>query len=93
MTAVFEPLFLNDAEIAKRLGMTSAEWHPVAQVLERSGLPRKDPLFGGRRCWPSVQSFLLRRSAGGDDDVGEQPGRIVEDLDALRSTGKRRARA
>jgi len=32
-----EPIFLPDAEIAKRVSMTSLEWEAAAHVLERSG--------------------------------------------------------
>ena len=32
-----EPIFLPDAEIAKRVSMTFLEWEAAAHVLERSG--------------------------------------------------------
>ena len=89
---VFEPIFLPDAEIAKRVSMSAGEWAAAATVLERSGLPRRDPLFKNQRCWPRVRDFLYRRAGGASPDETETTG-IVEDLDALRSTGKRRARA
>lgn len=30
--------------------------------MEKSGLPRPDPLFGQRRYWPAVRAFLDRRA-------------------------------
>lgn len=89
--SVLEPVFLPDAEIAKLMRMTVPEWEAAAIVLERSGLPRRDPLFNNQRCWPRVRDFLYRRAGGALPDDTETTG-IVEDLDALRSTGKRRAR-
>lgn len=56
------PLFLTDPEIAKLLGMAPAQWQATAIVLERSGLPRKDPQFGDRRYWPAVRAYLDRRA-------------------------------
>lgn len=55
-------LFLTEGEIAARVGMTAAEWVDVARVLERSGLPVKDNLFGNRRYWPAVKAWLDRRA-------------------------------
>ena len=56
-----DPLFADEAEIARRLGITSAEWTATAIVLERHGLPAKDALFG-RRYWPAVRAFLDHRA-------------------------------
>ena len=91
-TDAFEPIFLPDAEIAKRVSMSAGEWEAAATVLERAGLPRRDPLFKHQRCWPRVRDFLYRRAGGALPDDTETTG-IVENLDALRSTGKRRTRA
>jgi hypothetical protein len=90
--SVLEPVFLPDAEIAKLMRMTGPEWEAAATVLERSGLPRRDPLFKNQRCWPRVRDFLYRRAGGPLPDDTEMTG-IVENLDALRTTGKRRARS
>ncbi len=92
MRSVLEPVFLPDAEIAKLMRMTSGEWDAAATVLEREGLPRRDPLFKNQRCWPKVRDFLYRRAGGQSSGDHESPG-IVENLDALRSTGRRRARS
>jgi len=44
------------------VGVTTLDWQAAACVLEKSGLPRPDPLFGQRRYWPAVRSFLDRRA-------------------------------
>lgn len=54
-------LYPSDEEIADRvLGGRAREWGAVAILLEREGLPRVDPLMGGR-YWPAVRAFLDRR--------------------------------
>jgi hypothetical protein len=54
-------LFPSEAEIAMRLGQSPEGWAAQALVLEREGLPRVDPLMGGR-YWRAVVAFLDRRS-------------------------------
>ena len=54
-------IYLSDREIAKRLGMSVIEWTATAIVLERSGLPRRSPMFQDRRHWIAVQDFLYSR--------------------------------
>jgi hypothetical protein len=39
------------------LGSRAAAWPGVASVWEKAGLPRIDPLTGGR-YWPAVRAFL-----------------------------------
>jgi hypothetical protein len=53
-------LFPSEAEIARRLSQTPQEWAAKARVLERDGLPRVDPLMGGR-YWPAVHAFFHAR--------------------------------
>lgn len=53
-------LFPSEAEIARRLGQSPAEWAAKAVILERQGLPHVDPIMGGR-YWRSVLSFLDER--------------------------------
>lgn len=53
-------LFPSEAEVARRLSQTRAEWKAKAPVLERDGLPRIDALMGGR-FWPAVQAYWNRR--------------------------------
>jgi hypothetical protein len=60
-----DPLFLTEGQIAEKFEIRAAEWRAVAAVLERSGLPRPDPLFGNWRYWPAVSAFLDRRAGVG----------------------------
>lgn len=53
-------LFPCEAEVARRLSQDPVAWKAKAIVLERDGLPKIDPLFGGR-FWPGVVAFLNRR--------------------------------
>lgn len=53
-------LFPCEAEIARRLSQTPAELAAKAKILERDGLPKIDPLMGGRP-WRAVQAFFDRR--------------------------------
>ena len=56
------PLYPSEDEIAVAvLGQKRARlWPGLAVVLERQGLPRVDPQFGGRYL-PAVEDFLDRR--------------------------------
>jgi hypothetical protein len=55
------PLYPDEAEIARRvLGERAQEWPGKAAVLERDGLPKIDPLMGGR-FWPAVRQWFLDR--------------------------------
>src|SRR6516164_11446311 len=55
------PLYPDEAEIARRvLGERAREWSGKAAVLERDGLPKIDPLMGGR-FWPAVRQWFLDR--------------------------------
>lgn len=62
-------LFPGEPEIAKLiLGPTRAKmWPSLAIVLERRGLPKVNPQFGGR-YWPKVRVFLDRNQLM-DQDV------------------------
>lgn len=54
-------LYPDEKELARVvLGPRAAIWPGVAGVWEKAGLPRIDPLTGGR-YWPAVQAFLDRR--------------------------------
>jgi hypothetical protein len=53
-------LFPCEAEVARRLSQSPTEWAAKAKILERDGLPKVDPLMGGRP-WPAVQAYFLRR--------------------------------
>lgn len=73
-------LFPSEAEVASRLSQTLDEWRAKAIVLERHGLPRIDPIMGGR-FWPAVEAFWLRRYGLTRTFVHQPDGE--DNLDAL----------
>ena len=79
-TAKRNGLFPCEAEIARRLSQTPSEWRAKAAVLEREGLPRVDPIMGGR-YWPAVEAFWNRRYLIASVEVSQPDG--GENLDAL----------
>ncbi len=52
------PLYLSEGATAARVGVHIGKWREIARVLERDGLPKRNPLFAGKRYWPSVRAFL-----------------------------------
>lgn len=74
-------LFPCEAEIARRLSQAPAEWSAKAAILERDGLPRIDPIMGGR-FWPAVDAYWRRRYGLSTVEVSNPDGE--ENLDALR---------
>lgn len=57
------PLYPSEERIVEELFGDAASdmmksWRETAIILERNGLPKKDPLFGNRRYWPSVRRWL-----------------------------------
>jgi hypothetical protein len=73
-------LFPGETEIARRLNQSPTEWRGKAAVLEREGLPRVDPLMGGR-YWPAVLAWWNRRYGISRIEASQPDG--GEDLDAL----------
>jgi hypothetical protein len=54
-------LYPDEKEIARCvLGNRARQWSSIAPTLEREGMPRIDPLTGGR-FWPGVIAFFNRR--------------------------------
>lgn len=54
-----EKLYLTDAELIRRLGVPDKVLRPMLPALENKfGFPRKQPLFGERRYWPAVKTWL-----------------------------------
>jgi hypothetical protein len=53
-------LYPCEAEVARRLSQSDKHWRQIAPRLEREGLPRIDPLMGGR-FWPAVEAFFRNR--------------------------------
>lgn len=55
------PLYMSEPDIAVRvLGTDAKRWTDLAALWEREGLPRIDPITG-KRFWPAVETFLMRR--------------------------------
>jgi hypothetical protein len=53
-------LFPCEAEIARRLSQSEKRWRQIVRQLEREGLPKIDPVMGGR-FWPAVVAFFGAR--------------------------------
>lgn len=68
------PLYPTEEELAKVVlsPKRSKAWSGIAVTLERHGLPKVDPLFGGR-YWPAVKAWLDRHNGLGKDDVPQVP--------------------
>ncbi|ASY64437.1 hypothetical protein SJ05684_c30130 [Sinorhizobium sojae CCBAU 05684] len=54
-------LFLTDAQLADRMGVSTELLKGALPALQKSGFPAPDPLFQNRRYWPACQAFLDRR--------------------------------
>lgn len=72
-------LYLSESEIACLVlpPYKACEWPDIAAVLEREGLPRIDPIMGGR-YWPAVRAWLDRRH-------GLQKGQVTATADGEES--------
>lgn len=87
-----EPLYLTEAQIAERLGISTEDWACAAPMLEKYGFPKPEHLFAGRRYWPACKAFLDRRY-----DLGTQSGQGIPALDGVerwnepKSNSRRRA--
>ena len=54
-----DKLYLTDAELIRRIGVPENVLRPILPTLEaKHGFPRKQALFGGRRYWPAVKTWL-----------------------------------
>lgn len=89
---LLESMYLDEGQIARQCGLDPDAWAAAARVLENSGMPRRDPLFGNRRCWPAVRDFLLDRARGklAERGYSAPAEHSEENLDAFRSQGSRR---
>lgn len=83
------PLFANEEAIATLvLGKGKLrEWRALAIVLERSGLPRTDPMTGSRYV-PAVRAFFDHRHGLTGSTPPMAPDG-VENWEALRNPGRR----
>jgi hypothetical protein len=61
LSEVTETLYPSEAVLARLvLADRAKEWPAKAVVLERDGLPKLDPLMGGR-FWPAVKNWFMSR--------------------------------
>lgn len=65
-------LFPCEHEIARRLSQSEKRWRGIARLLEREGLPRIDPIMGGR-FWPAVVEFFRARYGVRGSDAVSYP--------------------
>jgi hypothetical protein len=82
------PLYANEAETARRLGISQDRWRAARRVLEPQGLPKRDSLFN-RRFWPAVEAFFNRRYGLETSDTSPEVWK--ENLEALRP-GRRKTK-
>ena len=73
-------LFPCDAEIGRRLSQAPLDWAAKSVILERDGLPKIDPVMGGR-FWPAVLAYWHRRYGLSNVPISQPDGE--ENLDAL----------
>ena len=66
-------LFPCEAEIARRLSQSEKRWREIARQLERAGLPKIDPVMGGR-FWPAVVAFFRAQHGLGNIIPSEPDG-------------------
>ena len=77
------PLFADDATLGTALlgSHRSREWREIAALLESRGLPKMDPLMGGRYV-PAIKAFFDREYGIADTPPTAPDG--VEDLGAWK---------
>ncbi len=74
-----DPLYMRDAEIRRKLGISEERWPGILAAYERLDFPKIDPIVG-KRFWPEVKQWLfLRHGIGGSigapiegDEDGEE---------------------
>lgn len=55
--------WVTDKDIARRWGVGIKTARVAIRGMERNpAFPKRDPLFGGRRYWPAVVTFMRNRA-------------------------------
>lgn len=73
-----DKLYLTDAELIRRLGVPEKVMRPMLPGLEKNyGFPKKSPLFGDRRYWPAVKTWLDRHNGLTVDSLTSQTKRVL----------------
>lgn len=82
------PAFPTDSDLGKALlgPRRAGEWRALAPLLERRGLPKIDPLMGGRYV-PAVRAFFDAENGLGQNRPMQADG--VEDLGAWKNRRSR----
>lgn len=54
-----DKLWLTDAELYRRLGLSRGVAKPVIdELMAKGGFPKKQKLWGNRWYWPAVRAYL-----------------------------------
>lgn len=72
-----QTIWVTDAELIRRSGIPEKQCRQNLRALDAnplSGFPKKDPLWGNRRHWPTVQKYWQKRA---DSALEAQPARIM----------------
>lgn len=67
-------LFLTEAQLAERMGISTDLLNTALPALSKSGFPMPDPLFGNRRYWPACEAFLDKRYGLAASSLQATPG-------------------
>jgi len=67
-------LFVTEAQLAERIGLTTEQLKGALPALAKIGFPMPDPLFENRRYWPACQAFLDRRYGLASQSAEANPG-------------------
>jgi hypothetical protein len=67
-------IFLTEAQVAARMGLSTDQLKAALPALTKSGFPTPDPLFFNRRYWPACEAFLDRRYGLTESTVQANPG-------------------
>ncbi len=73
-----DTIWVTDAELIRRSGVPEKTMRQNLRALDAnplSGFPKKDPLWGGRRHWPSVEKYWAERAS---QDLGGERRRMME---------------
>lgn len=65
-TRAVETVWVTDAELIRRSGVPEKIMRQNLRGLDnnpRSGFPKKNKLWGGRRHWPSVQEYWAKMAS------------------------------
>ncbi len=67
------PLFVTEEEAARRIGISVGTFRRLRPMLERQGMPQRNPLFANRRYWPAVRAWFDRREGVGTVSIVAEP--------------------